>query len=50
MINLRNNKLLKNASWLIGAKIAQAVMQLAISMMTARSCGPYDFGVLNSAE
>ena len=50
MINFRNNKLLKNASWLIGAKIAQAVLQLAISMLTARYFGPSDFGVINYAE
>ncbi len=44
-----NNRVLKNASWIIAARVVQAVLTLIISMLTARYLGPSDFGVINYA-
>lgn len=43
------NKVFRNASWIIGSKIIQAVLTLIISMLTARFLGPSNFGVINYA-
>ena len=43
------NKVVKNASWIIGCKIAQSVLSLVISMLTARFLGPENFGIINYA-
>lgn len=48
-MSLLNNKVFKNASWIIGCKIAQAILGLVVSMLTARYLGPANFGVLNYA-
>ena len=44
------NKVVNNASWLIGCHLLQAVLNLLITMMTARMFGPSNFGVLNYAS
>lgn len=44
-----NNKVFKNASWIVGCRIIQALLNLVISMMTARFLGPSTFGVINYA-
>ncbi len=49
-MNLRRlirNKVFANASWIIVCKIAQAVLNLVISMLTARYLGPSVFGLIN---
>lgn len=43
------NKILKNASWIIGCKIIQSLLGLVISMLSARYLGPSNFGVINYA-
>mgnify|MGYP002523821757 FL=1 len=43
------NKIIKNAGWLIGAKIIQSVISLVVSMLTARFLGPSNFGLINYA-
>ena len=43
------NKVVKNASWIIGCKILQAVFALVVSMLTARYLGPSNFGIINYA-
>lgn len=43
------NKVLKNASWIIGCKIAQSLIGLVIGMLTARYLGPSNFGLINYA-
>ena len=35
--------------WIIGCKIAQAVIQLIIGMLTARYLGPANYGLVNYA-
>ena len=43
------NKNLKNASWIIGCRLIQALLGVLISMLTARYLGPSHFGVINYA-
>lgn len=43
------NKIAKNASWIIGCKIAQSLIGLLIGMLTARYLGPSNFGIINYA-
>ena len=43
------NKVIKNASWIIGCKIIQAVIGLIVTMLTARYLGPSNYGVINYA-
>lgn len=43
------NKVAKNASWIIGCKIAQSLIGLVIGMLTARYLGPSNFGIINYA-
>ena len=41
------NKVVKNASWLIGGKIAQMIISFLVNIFTARYLGPSNYGVLN---
>lgn len=43
------NKVAKNAVWIIGGKIAQALLALVINMLTARYLGPSNFGMITYA-
>lgn len=43
------NKIFRNASWLIGCKIAQSVFNLIITMLTARFLGPSNYGLISYA-
>lgn len=49
LLELLKGKLAQNAGWLIGAKIYQLVINLAISMLMARYLGPSNFGLVNYA-
>ncbi len=44
-----NNRVIKNASWMIGCKIAQSVISLIIGMLTARYLGPSNYGLISYA-
>ncbi len=44
------NKVIKNASWIIGCKIAQSAISLVISMISARYLGPSNYGLINYAS
>lgn len=46
---LLKNKVAKNASWIVGCKVAQSVIAIIIGMLTARYLGPSNFGVINYA-
>ena len=46
---LLGNKIVSNASWLIGCKVAKAVLALVVTMLTARYLGPSNFGLINYA-
>lgn len=43
------NKVVKNASWIIAGKIAQSVLGLIVSMLTARYLGPSNYGKISYA-
>ena len=43
------NKIVKNASWIIAGRIVQAVLNLLITMLTARFLGPANFGLIGYA-
>lgn len=44
-----NNRTVKNAAWIIGCRIIQAVLGLVITMLTARLLGPSGYGLINYA-
>ncbi len=44
------NKIIKNASWIIACRIAQSVLNLVVSMITARYLGPSDYGLITYAS
>lgn len=44
-----NNKVVKNASWIIGARILQSIMSFFIGMLTARYLGPSNYGLISYA-
>lgn len=44
-----NNKIVKNASWIIVCRVAQAVLNLVVSMITARYLGPSNYGLITYA-
>lgn len=44
------NKIVKNASWIIFAKIIQSVLSLIISTLTARFLGPSNYGLVTYAS
>lgn len=43
------SRIITNAFWIIGCKIAQSLIGLVIGMMTARYLGPSNFGIINYA-
>lgn len=43
-------KILKNASWIVGCHIVQALLNLVINMITARYLGPSNFGLISYAS
>lgn len=45
-----DNKIIKNASWIIVCRIAQSVLTLVIGMLTARYLGPSNYGLINYAS
>ena len=43
------NRILKNASWIVGCKIVQSLLQLIIGVLSARYLGPANYGLINYA-
>ena len=43
------NKILKNASWIIGCKLIKAFLMLIITMISARYLGPSNYGLISYA-
>ena len=41
------NSVFKNASWIIGCKIVQSILNLIIGLITARYLGPSNYGVIS---
>lgn len=46
---LLQNKVLKNAGWLISGKIIQMLISLVVGILTARYLGPSNYGLINYA-
>lgn len=46
---MRINKVFKNASWIIGCKLGQAILNIIVSALTARYLGVATFGVIHYA-
>lgn len=44
-----NNRIIKNATWIIACRIIQALLNLVVSMITARYLGPSDLGAITYA-
>ncbi len=49
-MGIGNNKIVKNASWIVCCKIAQSVIALLITMVSARYLGPSNYGLLSYAS
>ena len=41
------NRIVKNASWIIGCKLLKAMLTLITTMLTARYLGNSNFGLIN---
>lgn len=46
---MNKNKVIKNASWIIGIQLIKSLLGIVISMLTARFLGPSNFGLINYA-
>ena len=46
---MENKRVVQNAAWIIGCRIAQAVLGMVITMISARYLGPSGFGLINYA-
>ena len=46
-VKVANNKEVKNASWLVGGRIAQMVLSFFVSIFTARYLGPSNYGAIS---
>lgn len=46
---MNKNKVIKNASWIIGIQLIKSLLGMVISMLTARFLGPSNFGLINYA-
>lgn len=46
---MNKNKVIKNASWIIGIQLVKSLLGMVISMLTARFLGPSNFGLINYA-
>lgn len=44
-----NNKIFKNASWIIVCRIVQMIINLVVGMLSARLLGPSNYGLINYA-
>ena len=49
MVSLLNNKIVKNAAWIIGCKLLKALLTLIVTSLSARYLGVTNFGLINSA-
>ena len=45
--SILQNRVAKNAGWLMGGKIAQMIISLLVGTLTARFLGPANYGLIN---
>lgn len=48
-VNMLNNRVWKNASWIIAVQIVKAAIAFIITVLTARYLGPSNYGLINYA-
>lgn len=46
---MQKNRIVQNAKWIVFGRIAQALIQFVIGMLSARYLGPSNYGILNYA-
>ena len=46
---LKNNKILKNATWIVACKVVQSILSFIIGTLTVRYLGPTNYGVITYA-
>ena len=46
-MNLMGNKIVNNASWIIGSKLLRSILSFLIGIFTARYLGPSNYGLIN---
>lgn len=46
---MNNNRVLKNATWIIACKVAQSILSFIIGTLTVRYLGPANYGVITYA-
>lgn len=46
---LRKNKVVKNAGWIIGGKVANKLLAFVVGIFAARYLGPSNYGLINYA-
>ncbi len=49
ILSLLKNKIVKNASWIIGGRIVHMICAFIVSLLTARYLGPNNYGLINYA-
>ena len=47
--SLRKNKVVRNAGWIIGGKIANKLLAFVVGIFAARYLGPSNYGLINYA-
>lgn len=47
--NIFKNKVVKNAGWIIGGKVANRLLAFLVGILTARYLGPSNYGLINYA-
>lgn len=48
-MSILKNRVLKNAGWIVGGKIVQAIAHLFVTMISARYLGPSNYGLIDYA-
>lgn len=46
---MKSEKVIKNATWIIACKLIQAILNLVVTMISARYLGPAGYGIINYA-
>lgn len=47
---METERVVSNASWIIGCKIIKAILVMVVTMVTSRLLGPFNYGVINYAS
>lgn len=46
---LKNNRIVGNAGWIVFCKIAQSVLSIVVTAISARFLGPSNYGIISYA-